>query len=173
MGGGCAQQMLGNGGMGGLSGANDKPHIEPPPAPKDNEGDMDSFFDEFDTVSRPSPPPPPAAPKPAKKPPPPNDKQIMVFRTALKTVVKEIAVASVPVTSGKCACRRRHDAAKDASAARALPNPHDPSKVHDKYWAQRRRLFKKFDEGVRLDAEGWYSVTPEVVADHVATPPPN
>jgi trimethylguanosine synthase len=41
--------------------------------------------------------------------------------------------------------------------------------VHDKYWAQRRRLFKKFDEGIELDAEGWYSVTPEVVADHVAS----
>ena len=41
--------------------------------------------------------------------------------------------------------------------------------VHQKYWAQRRRLFKKFDEGIQLDPEGWYSVTPEAVADHVAS----
>jgi trimethylguanosine synthase len=30
-------------------------------------------------------------------------------------------------------------------------------------------LFKRFDEGIELDAEGWYSVTPEVCADHVAS----
>jgi trimethylguanosine synthase len=50
----------------------------------------------------------------------------------------------------------------------SIPNPHDPSVCHDKYWAQRRRLFSRFDLGCQLDAEGWYSVTPEVIADHVA-----
>mmetsp|Transcript_7684 Transcript_7684/g.13849 ORF Transcript_7684/g.13849 Transcript_7684/m.13849 type:complete len:634 (-) Transcript_7684:75-1976(-) len=49
-----------------------------------------------------------------------------------------------------------------------IPNPHPQSVVHDKYWAQRRRLFSRFDKGVMLDSEGWYSVTPEVIADHVA-----
>jgi 16S rRNA G966 N2-methylase RsmD len=48
------------------------------------------------------------------------------------------------------------------------PNPHDPSVVHNKYWCQRRRLFSKFDSGIQLDAEGWFSVTPEIIADHVA-----
>lgn len=47
-----------------------------------------------------------------------------------------------------------------------VPNPF--SDVHDKYWSQRHRLFSRFDEGVLLDAEGWYSITPEVIADHVA-----
>eukprot|EP00092_Neocalanus_flemingeri_P015914 GFUD01017231.1.p1 GENE.GFUD01017231.1~~GFUD01017231.1.p1 ORF type:complete len:539 (+),score=222.79 GFUD01017231.1:195-1619(+) len=37
-----------------------------------------------------------------------------------------------------------------------------------KYWAQRYRLFSKYDEGVRLDAESWYSVTPEKIAEHIA-----
>ncbi|CAB9530132.1 Trimethylguanosine synthase [Seminavis robusta] len=46
------------------------------------------------------------------------------------------------------------------------PNPYDKS--IDKYWAQRRRLFAKFDQGIQLDSEGWYSVTPEIIADHVA-----
>lgn len=27
---------------------------------------------------------------------------------------------------------------------------------------QRYRLFSRFDDGIRLDAESWYSVTPEV-----------
>ena len=46
------------------------------------------------------------------------------------------------------------------------PNPYDRS--IDKYWAQRRRLFLRFDQGIQLDSEGWYSVTPEIIADHVA-----
>ncbi|XP_052257081.1 trimethylguanosine synthase-like isoform X2 [Dreissena polymorpha] len=37
-----------------------------------------------------------------------------------------------------------------------------------KYWAQRYRLFSKFDEGIRMDREGWFSVTPEKIAEHVA-----
>ena len=37
-----------------------------------------------------------------------------------------------------------------------------------KYWAQRYRLFSKFDEGVKLDNEGWFSVTPEKIAEHIA-----
>ena len=50
----------------------------------------------------------------------------------------------------------------------SIPNPHDPEVVHDKYWAQRRRLFSRFDQGIQLDGQGWYSVTPEIIADHVA-----
>jgi len=38
----------------------------------------------------------------------------------------------------------------------------------DKYWAQRYRLFSRFDEGVQLDGESWYSVTPEKIAEHIA-----
>ncbi|KAL7578204.1 hypothetical protein ACA910_012632 [Epithemia clementina (nom. ined.)] len=46
------------------------------------------------------------------------------------------------------------------------PNPYGPSV--DKYWNQRRRLFCRFDNGIQLDEEGWFSVTPEQIADHVA-----
>ncbi|KAM8850801.1 trimethylguanosine synthase isoform 2-T4 [Spinachia spinachia] len=37
-----------------------------------------------------------------------------------------------------------------------------------KYWAQRYRLFSRYDEGIRLDREGWFSVTPERIAEHIA-----
>jgi trimethylguanosine synthase len=47
-------------------------------------------------------------------------------------------------------------------------NPFDSEEVADKYWAQRRRLFTKFDDGIQLDKESWYSVTPEVIANHIA-----
>lgn len=47
-------------------------------------------------------------------------------------------------------------------------NPHDKRNVPDKYWAQRKRFFSRFDDGIRLDNEGWYSVTPEAIANHIA-----
>ncbi|KAK7788575.1 hypothetical protein R5R35_000160 [Gryllus longicercus] len=37
-----------------------------------------------------------------------------------------------------------------------------------KYWLRRYQLFSRFDEGVRLDYESWFSVTPEKVAEHIA-----
>lgn len=37
-----------------------------------------------------------------------------------------------------------------------------------KYWLQRYSLFQKFDEGILMDEEGWYSATPEVIAAHQA-----
>jgi len=49
---------------------------------------------------------------------------------------------------------------------RSIPNPHNNPEL-TKYWNQRRRLFSRFDHGVQLDEEGWYSVTPEQIADHV------
>lgn len=48
-----------------------------------------------------------------------------------------------------------------------IVNPH-PDAVEDKYWAQRHRLFERFEQGIQLDREGWYSVTPQAIADHVA-----
>lgn len=38
-----------------------------------------------------------------------------------------------------------------------------------KYWLQRYSLFQRFDEGILMDEEGWYSATPEVIAAHHAT----
>ncbi|CAD6339995.1 unnamed protein product [Miscanthus lutarioriparius] len=36
--------------------------------------------------------------------------------------------------------------------------------VAGKYWAHRYSLFNLYDRGVRMDAEGWYSATPESIA---------
>ena len=43
-----------------------------------------------------------------------------------------------------------------------------PEGLDAKYWHQRHRLFSLFDEGIQLDLEGWYSVTPESIAIHIA-----
>ncbi|CAH1282036.1 unnamed protein product [Diabrotica balteata] len=37
-----------------------------------------------------------------------------------------------------------------------------------KYWRKRFSLFSKFDMGIKLDEESWYSVTPEIVAKRTA-----
>lgn len=37
-----------------------------------------------------------------------------------------------------------------------------------KYYYQRHSLFSKFDDGIHIDYQGWYSVTPEKVAIHIA-----
>ncbi|XP_075978713.1 trimethylguanosine synthase 1 [Anticarsia gemmatalis] len=38
-----------------------------------------------------------------------------------------------------------------------------------KYWKKRHSLFHRFDEGIQLDRESWFSVTPESVAAHIAS----
>lgn len=43
-----------------------------------------------------------------------------------------------------------------------------PDGVPMKFWVQRYRLFCRYDEGIQLDPELWYSVTPEAIAEHVA-----
>ncbi|KAI7825640.1 RNA cap guanine-N2 methyltransferase-domain-containing protein [Gamsiella multidivaricata] len=37
-----------------------------------------------------------------------------------------------------------------------------------KYWYQRYRYFRLYDQGIKMDKEGWYSVTPEKIAAHIA-----
>ncbi|KAL3069291.1 hypothetical protein niasHS_018016 [Heterodera schachtii] len=41
-------------------------------------------------------------------------------------------------------------------------------RVMYKYWYQRNRFFSKLNNGILMDREGWFSVTPERVARHVA-----
>lgn len=37
-----------------------------------------------------------------------------------------------------------------------------------KYWCQRYLLFSRYDNGIKMDEEGWFSVTPESIARHHA-----
>lgn len=57
--------------------------------------------------------------------------------------------------------------AMDAEQSPGEANPYGPEIA--KYWAQRYRLFSRFDEGIQLDRESWYSVTPEKIAEHIAS----
>ncbi|XP_050381879.1 uncharacterized protein LOC126798853 isoform X2 [Argentina anserina] len=47
------------------------------------------------------------------------------------------------------------------------------SPLVEKYWFQRYDLFSKYDEGIKMDEQGWYSVTPEQIAITQAKRCPN
>ncbi|CAG5131576.1 unnamed protein product [Candidula unifasciata] len=49
-----------------------------------------------------------------------------------------------------------------------LPEPMISDPELAKYWYQRYCLFAKFDEGIKLDRESWFSVTPEPIAANIA-----
>ncbi|NXA12027.1 TGS1 synthase, partial [Sapayoa aenigma] len=70
--------------------------------------------------------------------------------------------------SGRQLKEKKRRRRRNKIALRAIPAEiaADPELV--KYWAQRYRLFSRFDEGIKLDREGWFSVTPEKIAEHIA-----
>jgi len=37
-----------------------------------------------------------------------------------------------------------------------------------KYWKQRYSIFSRYDEGIQMDREAWYSATPEAIGIHIA-----
>lgn len=43
------------------------------------------------------------------------------------------------------------------------------SKDVKKFFKKRYYLFSKFDRGIKIDEESWYSVTPETIAKHIAS----
>jgi trimethylguanosine synthase len=56
-------------------------------------------------------------------------------------------------------CPEAEERSADAAAAAVAAEA-----VAGKYWAHRHSLFSLYDRGVRMDAEGWYSATPEAIA---------
>jgi trimethylguanosine synthase len=62
-------------------------------------------------------------------------------------------------------------AKKKTNLTRAYDRPTNnyTDSCFDKYWNKRYLLFEKFDEGINLDEESWYSVTPEAVAEYIAS----
>ena len=84
-------------------------------------------------------------------------------RTKRKNKNKQSAMSAVSVSNEKKTETRKFV---------AEPVPKDIIKKFgpgiEKYWNQRYRLFSRFDEGIKLDKESWYSVTPEKIAEHIA-----
>jgi len=57
---------------------------------------------------------------------------------------------------------------KDSQFLKTLPVEIQKDISLLKYWHNRFRLFKKFDHGIKLDKESWYSVTPELISRAIA-----
>lgn len=68
----------------------------------------------------------------------------------------------------KTSHKTKHADLPNGDCGDGIVNPFPKDEVEDKYWAQRKRFFSKFDNGIQLDKESWYSVTPEAIADHIS-----
>ncbi|CAH1772304.1 unnamed protein product [Owenia fusiformis] len=89
--------------------------------------------------------------------------------TALEHITVDDDKGSVKSSGSKKGSSKKKRRRK-ASKYQLTPMPSDIADDDElrKYWAQRYRLFSKFDDGIKLDREGWFSVTPEKIAKHIA-----
>ncbi len=60
------------------------------------------------------------------------------------------------------------EVASDGKVVTLVESIEDAPAVLHKYYQQRYDYFSRFDEGIQIDHEGWYSVTPEAIAAHTA-----
>ncbi|CAI8606490.1 unnamed protein product [Vicia faba] len=63
--------------------------------------------------------------------------------------------------------RKKFDSETEDLQLQKMPEAY--SEIIAKYWCQRYILFTRFDDGVKMDEEGWFSVTPEVIAHYQAS----
>ncbi|NWX21411.1 TGS1 synthase, partial [Aegotheles bennettii] len=89
-------------------------------------------------------------------------------RSDLEEEVRD--VACLPVVDEKSTAKKKEKKRrkKKKIALGSIPAEIAADPELAKYWAQRYRLFSRFDEGIKLDREGWFSVTPEKIAEHIA-----
>lgn len=83
--------------------------------------------------------------------------------TGTSNTLDDLIVADMPLPK-----RKRK---KNKNKRRALPLPEEIAndKTLMKYWSKRFSLFSLFDEGIKLDRESWFSVTPEKIAAYTAS----
>lgn len=80
------------------------------------------------------------------------------------------------IVSGTNTMKKKKKARKTKSIKKLSISSEDlPGVLHklpssiNKYWWQRYLLFSRFDNGIKMDEEGWFSVTPEALAKHHAS----
>ncbi|EOY14435.1 S-adenosyl-L-methionine-dependent methyltransferases superfamily protein, putative isoform 1 [Theobroma cacao] len=75
------------------------------------------------------------------------------------------------IRKGKKKTRRRaqRKLARDEEELQFQEIFEEYSAIIGKYWCQRYLLFSRFDDGIKMDEEGWFSVTPEPIARHHAS----
>lgn len=81
----------------------------------------------------------------------------------------ELPLPGVDLTaSGAAARKEKRKRRRMKLLAARMPSDIASDKTLIKYWYKRFSLFSKFDLGIKLDRESWFSVTPEKVALHTA-----
>ncbi|XP_018792113.1 PREDICTED: trimethylguanosine synthase [Bactrocera latifrons] len=85
-----------------------------------------------------------------------------------KNTVKDLD-KEVKETSTLCDIKEKKIKKKRANRKlRNVPEFLLENKEMMKYWRKRFSLFSRYDDGIRLDCESWFSVTPEKIAAHLA-----
>ncbi|KFM27644.1 Trimethylguanosine synthase [Auxenochlorella protothecoides] len=97
-----------------------------------------------------------------------EDGSAAVGASGIEPVEPESAAASPPAPKRPAKQRQASRRRGRDKTERPWWLPKDVPLAASKYWLQRYSLFSRFDDGIRLDQEGWFSVTPEVVAQHQA-----
>ncbi|XP_046396397.1 trimethylguanosine synthase isoform X2 [Ischnura elegans] len=64
--------------------------------------------------------------------------------------------------------KKRKNSLREDVELGPLPSEVAQNPVLRKYWLRRYNLFSRYDMGIKLDKESWFSVTPEKVAEHIA-----
>ena len=107
-----------------------------------------------------------------------NNKSTDIIKSKDSIIKDDILNAFISIKRAKSAMKHMEVTGHSVENFRPLPNgdcgdgicnPYDNNEVPDKFWSQRRRLFKLFDKGIQLDKESWYSVTPEAIANHISS----
>ncbi|CAF4230010.1 unnamed protein product [Didymodactylos carnosus] len=83
-------------------------------------------------------------------------------------VLNDVHDVLVPINSDKQRKKKKQKPKQLIVDKNSLPDQFQNDQELLKYWLQRYRLFSKFDEGIVLDTEGWFSVTPEKIARHIS-----
>uniref|UniRef100_A0A804R2D1 Trimethylguanosine synthase n=2 Tax=Zea mays TaxID=4577 RepID=A0A804R2D1_MAIZE len=92
---------------------------------------------------------------------------LLLGATAPKAGRRKVARSREPKSLRAADEKQEQDVeAQDPNAAAAVSASDSASEaaVAGKYWAHRYSLFNLYDRGVCMDAEGWYSATPESIA---------
>ncbi|KAL2939569.1 Trimethylguanosine synthase [Bienertia sinuspersici] len=100
-----------------------------------------------------------------------DDLQNHVHTDELETVTDELCFQETPTVTKQKKKRKNRRRKKSFNNK----DNHELEPVEEyyvnitKYWCQRYLLFSKFDDGIQMDEEGWFSVTPETIAKHHAS----
>lgn len=85
-----------------------------------------------------------------------------IFRTTWARINSKSKAAVVDEQNG-------HSSSEDEKVSKSeSANTVTISSTSKKFYKKRRYLFSKYDQGIKLDEESWYSVTPESVGEYVA-----